>query len=243
MIKQSFKMNFQVTSNDVGPTRTIRPSAVMKYIQEVAVVHLRDSGLSFETMKDGGIVFLIVKIGVKIYRSLACGEDFTAETWFEKLEGVKFIRNIKFTDSVGKTVVEAKSLWVAANPETHRIIRPSDYPYELPKDSERSISFDFARISVDKNIVSMASREVYWSDIDYNYHLNNTVYAEFICDFYPGKTGEGLGCNDITSFQIDFEGEAKLGDKIEIKTEMKENGCCFEGTIDSKRCFKAFVRC
>lgn len=242
MIKQSFKMDFQVTSNDVGPTRTIRPSAVMKYIQEVAGVHLRDSGLSFETMKDGGIVFLIVKIGVKIHRSLACGENFTAETWFEKLEGVKFIRNIKFTDKDGKTIVEAKSLWVAANPETHRIIRPSEYPYELPGDSEKSVDFNFERINIGKEVAPKASREVYWSDIDYNYHLNNTVYAEFICDFYPGLKGEGI-TKEIKSFQIDFDGEAKLGDKIDIKTELQQDGCAFEGTIDSKRCFKAFVKC
>lgn len=242
MIKQCFKMDFQVTSNDVGPTRTIRPSAVMRYIQEVAGVHLRDSGLSFETMKDGGIVFLLVKIGVKICRSLVCGEDFTAETWFEKLEGVKFIRNIRFTDNEGKTVVEAKSLWVAANPETHRIIRPSDYPYELPGDSNRSISFEFERISIGKEVAPNASREVYWSDIDYNYHLNNTVYAEFICDFYPCVKGEGMS-GEITSFQIDFDGEAKLGDKIDIRTEMQEGSCAFEGTIDAKRCFKAFVKC
>lgn len=238
MIIDKFSLPFTVTSNDVGPSRTLKPVSVMRYIQEVAGVHLKESGLSYEFMKENGIVFLIVKIAVKTIRHPVCGENLKVETWFEKLKGAKFLRDICIYDSDNKPVIISKSLWVAANPATHRIVRPRDYPFEIPEQSDSTVDVDYEDIDNKELPDFSACKEVLWSDIDYNYHMNNSIYASIICDYFPN----GLGDKKIDFFEIDFEGEAKLCNKIDIKGyNYNDSVVSYFGTIGGSKCFKALA--
>lgn len=228
-------MKARITSYDVGPSRTLKPSSILRIMQEAAGRHLEQDGLSYEYMRDKGIVFLLVKQAVTVTALPHCDEDITVETWFERTQGVKFVRNLRFFDASGNILIEAATLWIIADPVTHRILRPSAFPFEMPADGVK-INVDFSRITVPETATEAGLRPVRWSDIDCNSHMNNAVYADLVCDYFPG----GLGDKEFSYFQIDFEGEAALGDEISIKTATDEKGrAIVEGTIGTRRCFLA----
>lgn len=236
-MEQQFSMKLRVSSYDVGPTRRLRPSVVLMMMQEAAGRHLEGDGLSYEKMRDSGIVFLLVKEAVKVTELPYYGDEITIKTWFEKTSGVQFLRGMRFCGADGRTLLEAHTCWVIADPATHRILRPGAFPFEMPCALEQAVVSE-RRILAPGNAEIAGTRTVRYSDIDCNHHMNNSVYADLICDFFPG----GMGDKELCAFQIDFEGEASLGDEILVKTAVEEGGgAVFEGTVNGHKCFKAYA--
>jgi hypothetical protein len=66
--------------------------------------------------------------------------------------------------------------------------------------------------------------------------MNNAVYADLICDYFPG----GLGDRALEYFSITFAGEALEGVEIDIKAAKNSlGGAVYEGKLGDKRCFEA----
>jgi len=228
----------RITSYDVGMNRRLKPSSILRIIQEVACRHLEQDGLSYEYMRSKGIVFLLVKECVKINSYPRCDDIITAETWFHGYEGVAFVRCVRLLSEEGEPLIEAQTNWVTANPDTHRIIRPSMFPFPMPEANEWAVDVKPRRIVMPKDAEMAGIREVRFSDIDCNSHMNNTVYADIMCDYFPGSLSE----RELKEFQIEYSNEALLGDKITIFTAASEDGYLFEGKVGSKKCFAAFAR-
>lgn len=237
-MESKYSMPVRVTSYDVGASRTLKPSSILKLMQETAGRHLDGAGLTYEAMRSKGVVFLIVKMAVDIISLPKYDDEITVETRFERTEGVKFVRSFRFFDGTGNPLIGASTFWIIADPDTHRILRPSAFPFERPEGLNGGFPIDFAKITLPDTASDAGVRRVRWSDIDCNSHMNNAVYADIVCDFFPG----GLGKRQLRHFQIDFEGEAVLGDEINIKTAVNDDGAAlFEGTIGGRRCFKALA--
>lgn len=232
----TYTMKMRVTSYEVGPLRTLKPSSILRIIQEVAGRHLEQDGLSYEFMREKGIVFLLVKQAVHVIDLPRCEDEITVKTWFERTEGVKFVRNIRFMNDLGETLIEAATQWIIADPNTHRVLRPSAFTFEMPKEGSDKVDAKISRIVVPDTAVDAGVRVVRWSDIDCNSHMNNAVYADVVCDFFPG----GLGSSELSDFQIEYDGEAALSDEISIKTaSIERGGAVITGRVAGRKCFTA----
>lgn len=235
---RKLKTEFRVTSYDVGPERTLKPSAILRIIQEAAGRHMEQDGLSYEFMRSRGVVFLLVKECVKVHSYPYCDDVITVETWFHKNKGATFVRNMRFASKTDQILIEAETHWIIADPETHRILRPSQFPFIMPEVGEDSVSISAMRLATLKEAAEAGVREVRWSDIDCNYHMNNAVYADIICDYFPG----GFKGRKLMEFQIDFNSEAMLGDKIRIYAKQENSTYYFEGMVNGKKCFGAYAK-
>ena len=100
-------------------------------------MHLAQDGLTYEYMRSKGIVFLLVKLAIAVKRMPRCEENITVETWFERTEGAKFVRNMRFLSETGEILLEADTRWIIADPDTHRILRPSALPFKMPEVGRR----------------------------------------------------------------------------------------------------------
>ena len=73
-------------------------------------------------------------------------------------------------------------------------------------------------------------------DIDSNGHMNNTIYSKLIMNALSNSF------NQIDIFQINFLGEALLGDTIEVFTKTENGNILALGKFpNGKQCFTAFV--
>lgn len=233
---KTYTMNTRISSFEVGPNRKLKPCSMLMLMQETAGRHLQTDGLSYERMRSTGIVFLLVKQAVKIYSAPGCGEEISIKTWFESNEGVQFLRAMQFFDKSGEKLIEAQTHWIIADPDTHRILRPNAFPFEMPCFCDK-VEFDGRRIKVPDDAVEAGIRQVRYSDIDCNNHMNNAVYADIISDYYPG----GLENKQLREFQINFEGEAVLGDKICLRTAMENGAAVYEGKVNGHKCFTGYA--
>lgn len=247
----TYTMQARISSYDVGPGRRLRPAVAFMLMQEAAGLHLEGDGLSYERMRRDGIVFLLVREAVRALRWPRYGEAVTVKTWFEKTAGAKFLRGYRFFDEKGGEVLAAQSEWVIAEPATHRILRPREFPFTMPEAGEPA-PVPIRRIRLPETLAPAGGRRVRYSDIDCNRHMNNAVYVDLLCDYYPG----GLGEREPSALQIEYEGEATLGETIDIATapdleaasvleaapapeEPARDAALFSGTVAGRRCFTA----
>jgi medium-chain acyl-[acyl-carrier-protein] hydrolase len=238
-MKEQFEIEYKVTSYDVDASQKLKYSMILKLLQETAGCQLESLNLNYEYLRLQGAAFLLTKVTVAIHRLPTSGEKITAQTWFYGLKGAQFIRHFRLKASDGSTLVECESLWITVNPETHRVLRPSTFPFKeilKPFDGDCVIMpANIAENTQTPQISKSFSREVRYSDIDCNNHMNNAVYADIICDYFP----EGIAGKSLISFSISYQGEARERDIITLIVTDFGDLVNFEGKIGEKRCFEA----
>ena len=84
-------------------------------------------------------------------------------------------------------------------------------------------------------------RQVKYSDIDYNRHVNNAIYADIVCDLVPQET---MLYKEPESFGIIYHKEAVLNQIIELEVTPSWSGLSFYvgGLVAGNRCFEAEIR-
>lgn len=227
-----FSKELCVKSYDSDMFKQMSLPAIMRYLQEIAGDHLSCLDLPYEKLFSDGVVFLLSGLEIHVYTPPVLWQDITLSTWSYGIKGATFTRNSRICDKKGSTLVEASAGWFLANPQTHRIVRPKDYPpvLAIPENPDPVFSNGRFHINRPADAKKLCDRKVLFSDADYNRHLNNTKYAEIITDIYSRR----LEQDRISHFKIIYAGEAKVFDTIEIF----ESGNILLGTRDGQRCFE-----
>lgn len=239
-MENNYIMHTRLSSFDHDRKLRIKPSSILKYMQETAERHLEDGGgYSYEYLASRGAVFLLSKLAVKINGEISGSDIFSVETCFCGTKGPYFIRNMRFFKKDQNAVILAKTHWILVDPVYHKVLRPCSLPFPLPQPAEEADwSFNIGRIPVSVEKGNEIVREIRWSDTDCNRHLNNSVYADLICDYFPG----GMGDNEIEYFEIHFQGEALEGDNIKIASSLLQDGTAvISGKIEDRNCFESLI--
>lgn len=78
-------------------------------------------------------------------------------------------------------------------------------------------------------------RAIRFTDIDYNGHLNNAIYADIAMDYAP----LALSSAPLRRYDINFLGEAKLGDSLDISTHTNGSDFYIGASHERGKCFTA----
>src|SRR5690606_24512513 len=76
---------------------------------------------------------------------------------------------------------------------------------------DRAIECKLGKIKEFGNLEEAYEKVIGYSDIDFNGHLNNSKYVDFIMDCFPIKDHQEY---DIQSIEVNFKNEALPGDDI-----------------------------
>ncbi len=237
---ENFFWPVRLTSFDIDKDRRMSYSMILRLLQEAAGLELEEKDLSYSVLKERyHQVFLLVAAAIHIRRLPVYGEEVKAETWYHGPQGAKFARGMRLHAKDG-VCVELGSHWALVDPETRRVIRPSRFacpeampphPEELPVPVEK-LHF-LHKEKTESGKVCVGSRKVRYSDIDSNGHVNNAVYADLLCDFFPG----GFSGHRFSDIRIDFRGEAREGEEIAIRAEQDGGTVWYEGEVEGRPCF------
>lgn len=234
-----YSWDYTVTSYDVAPSRGLRLSALLKLQQEVGEKQLETFGFPYTYLYDElGVVFVLTRAASRIYRLPCFEEPVTITTWCKGLQGVQYLRCYRFCDKAGNVLIDSATNFALIDANSHRLLRPSTVKeferfVHLP---ERENTCDKpGRILLPEKLEKVDDRKLYDSDMDYNGHLNNTVYADFISDYMPG----GMAGKSPTGFQIHFAAEAEPGETLEIAAARQGDTAYFTGLHARGLCFEA----
>ncbi len=233
-----------VASFDVYPNSIIKPAALQRYMQQVAREDCDNLGCTYINMRDVNMVFVMTKMRISVAKPIYAYDEFTLRTFNNRVSGVTFEREFEmFKD--GEKIIHATTQWVIVNYDSRRIVRPKDFPFEIP-----AHNLDCGSLALPRNIVpdgevsDCGTRVVRLSDLDENDHLNNCIYSDIAMDFVPNFDRKTDYVKDI---KIIFRQEARINDILSVSSSTKEdeNGINYVisayNTSGDKPCFDAEI--
>ncbi|MBR4888342.1 MAG: hypothetical protein IKU17_04275 [Clostridia bacterium] len=228
--------DFTVSSFDAGPNRTLKLSRLLLWLQETAERHLKVFGMGYEALHEAGLVFLTARTWLKVHRMPRFGETISIVTRPCGTQKAQFLRGYEIYAGE-ELCAEAVQTSVAANPQSHKILHPREFD---------RFGFDPAcggkpalippKLKMPELPV-IGERVIRYSDLDYNNHLNNAVYADFLPDHLPG----GMEGRRITELQINYINESFLGDTLTMHGSVEEEKFTMYGNNARGRGFEAYA--
>ncbi|MDD2955549.1 MAG: thioesterase [Oscillospiraceae bacterium] len=215
-------------------------SCIMRQMQEVGAQHLEALDMGFQKLWDEGFVFLLSKILLEIRRRPVGGERLRVVTQPRPPKGAQFLRDICFYDQNGEEIICAGTAWMLADPVSRTIRRPAEYPYVIPYAQEPySDAAAKLKCRAPETLEPLGSREVRYSDLDTNGHVNNAVYGDIVCDHLPM---EEIRRREIARFKIHYAREARSGDILELFGGALTADSRYQlGKRGEEKCFEAEV--
>ena len=235
MLKQKIKIN----SYDVGENGEIKVSALMKYMQELAVSDIAGTGATYEKMRADDMVFVIIRFGINFSQPVRKYDEIEILTVNNRIEGVVFVREYLFYRG-GLPVAEATTHWVLMSYSRRMPLRPSalNYPCDPVGMDIKGVEL-LRRTDIDTSDPSAAEPyTVRWSALDENRHLNNTVYARWAADL----TGEDYArSHRLRSLLVEYKKELPLGAEAELQYTLEADTLYLRGTSEGRDSF--LMRC
>jgi acyl-CoA thioesterase FadM len=210
-----YTTEFEISSHDTDPTGEVRPSVVLRYMQETANHSMRDEGPSYNDLIKLGYSFVLSRIRVCIYKPLHQYDKIVAQSWASSdSRGVSHNRCYRLMLD-GEIAAEAASVWalVDINGGGRRLMRISETNFNYSTDEPIALArSERFRIPSDAPLVEVGAHTVSYGEVDINRHLNNTNYPDIFASYIPG-IGETVR---VSSFALNFLSEAPWRESITI---------------------------
>lgn len=231
---RQFENNWRVATFEVDAQSEMKLSTMLRICQETSEKHLAALGIGYEKLKADGMVFLITKSESTIKRMPAHTEELRIVTKPQGVRGAEFYRDYEFF--VGEeSIAYVMQCSVAANTQTHRIMHPRKFErYGIDASANGVTEHILSRIKTE-GLPFLGERQIQYSDLDYNGHLNNAIYGDIFYDFVP----EGMMGKKLEKIQINFVNESLLGETIRIFGEEKGGKVILYGENSRGRAFEA----
>ncbi|MDR0984808.1 MAG: hypothetical protein LBL93_07420 [Ruminococcus sp.] len=210
-----------------------KPSSMLKAASEVAGYDYNIKGLPYQFLLEHKLAFLVSRVSFLIKRYPKDQEEIDLCTWENGKQRTLFIRGFEIC-SAGEKLVEAQVGWLLVNPFERKIIKPRDCPFPQPQLDEEFECKPIGKIQ-SQNLEYIGERIIRYSDLDENGHVYNANYADIAMDFLPVDVLK----KNINNFRINFNREAKLGDKVEIFGDLCDDISIVIGKQDGQVCFEA----
>ena len=209
----------RIQSFDVFPNGTLKPSALMRHMQQIAREDCDGMGATYSFMRSLNTVFVLTRLAVEIYAPVRDGEELLLKTYNNSIHGVIFDREYELM-SKGRIAAKATTLWTLVRYDTRSLVRPKDFPVRFEAVNLDITGIDIPRRFEETGLVPCGERIVRTSDLDENDHLNNCVYADIALD----AIDEFDGLNEtVGGIKIIFRHEARRGDKL-LVSRREEDG-------------------
>ena len=207
-----FTQNYKTSWHDTDANRRVRPTQLLVYMQETSNRHLESMGHNLDKLRDThGLAFLLSKIRLAIYEPLYAYEDITVETWTCESHGYAFNRFYRILR--GDTVIAAAdTVWALISLADRQLCKTDAFDFGFENEDSIDIGLPTRfRVGKTDTLGLLGQRKIVYSDLDYNMHMNNTKYADMLCDFMPYEEIE-----KIRGISLSYLHEAAFGNTVSV---------------------------
>ncbi len=185
---------FKAYTWDVDSADRLTMAAMFNYCQEVAGNHARELGVGTEYMRENGIVWILSRMSAVLDERPAWGARLRVRTWPRGTDRLFAVRDYEVLTEDGRRVGRGRGAWLIAETASMRPRRPEALAARLPLNEGRQALPGGGGAVASRDGLELAfSRCASYSDIDYNGHMNNARYVQWIQDALPRGLLEGAG--------------------------------------------------
>ena len=237
-----FTIHSIVTATDTDMYRRQKPSSMFGVFQDIAAAHARNLGADVRWLhEEMNLAWILMRIRLEIDSYPMLGQELVVDTWPQDPRAL-YERDYVMKDSGGNVLVRAVSTWVIMDLGTREIKRDKFLDYlGVETKKERAIAGGVGRLRPLKGVRNVHEKEIRFSDLDYNMHVNNAKYVDIIMDVFPLRA---YIKKEIKAIEVHYINEIGPGETMRIRMlKMESDKYYIEGVRDTDKAmvFNAIV--
>ena len=219
-----YTQDYNVRAYEIDTEQRMTIPALSRLMQEAALQNVIQIGMSYWDLEPHHISWVLTRQQIRVQRLPKLNEAIRIRTYPAGFIRAFALRDFWVETQKGEPLAHSASTWLLMDTRTRRMANPPDFilafndrmpPREqcLPRISgqmEKIEAADYVR-----------GYTVNWHDLDFNRHLNNTLYIQWMLDPVPADILEG---KQLTFLDIEYRAEGQLADTLRSEVQETEAG-------------------
>ena len=232
----TYDETFTLRPRDCDLNEKWRPSAILETMQDVAGTHSMLLGCGREELVKQNIVWVLSRSELHMDRYPSVGEKITVHTFPTPTRICFFPRYYIFTDARGEMVGKAGTLWLLLDLNTRRMLPPGEVGKLIPDNKDLSVPMNLpATVGNLQGEEFLTTYHPVYTDIDVNGHVNNTRYADWLCN--------ALGIDLMTAYEperiiLNYNHEVLPEHTVTLRRILKDNEYRLSGIVNDSTAFE-----
>ncbi|MDR0669501.1 MAG: acyl-ACP thioesterase [Treponema sp.] len=208
--------NLEVRFGAIDRSDRLTLASTFDLFQEAAINHAEALGVGRDAMVKTGQLWVLSRLSVIWDRRPVWREQIAVRSWPRGWEKLFALRDYDIRDREDRAVVRGRSCWIILDMEKRRPLRPQAIMETLPL-NEGIDAMTGIPVSLESrdDLRLLGERRALYSDVDYNGHVNNARYIQWIQDLMDSALLEQCG---RARLDINYLGEVRPGETIELWT-------------------------
>ena len=219
-----YEESFVVRTYETGINNRVNLPSYCNFLQEAAAKHSRKLGRSSHNLNSIGFTWILSRLHLVVNTYVSWRDEIHVRTWLSGIrDRTTALRDFIFEDQWGNHILHSVSEWyyvdtsrmqISPLPEYCNTISSSSVPRaDVPETSGRIPEFSYPSWQ--------SAFDVRKSDHDFNQHVNNSHYIEWLFEALPK---EWSSRREIRELDISFKAGARQGDTLitEVVQEMDD---------------------
>ena len=233
---KTYEESFTLRVRDCDVNGVWRLSAILECMQEAAGAHSLLLGCGREDLLRQQMVWVLSRYELQMDRYPVLGETITVQTFPMPIRRYFFPRYFLLTDQHGELVGKAVSLWLLLDIRSRHMLPPGDIARLIPDNRDLSVPMNLpATIGALQGEEFVSEYLPKYSDLDVNGHVNNTKYADWLCNT--------LGLEVMTQYEpasimINYNAEILPNQRVVLHQVRREQEYRLAGYVGDKAAFE-----
>lgn len=215
------RTTFNVSDFQVDCTGNLKLSALLGYAQISAGEHCYQLGVDGSVLAEKNLFWAVTRHKVVIHRLPQRGETVTVHTWPMPTSRVAFPRSFAGFDENGQLLFQGISIWINMDSTTRKMVLPAKSGVCV-EGVLQGWELETPHSIMPKQWENTARRQVTYSCLDRNAHMNNTRYLDWVDDLLSSAFH---ACHSPKEFTICYYNEACEDQEIALNWALNEDNC------------------
>lgn len=181
---------YTVQTYDIDQHRRMTLAALIRQMQEAAMQNVMQLKVSVWDMEAQHFSWVLLRKNLQVVRLPQVGEELNFTTYATGFDRVFTYRDFFVYDAEGKQLASSSSTWLLLHTESRRMVRIPDFVLKFapqippPEDCLPHPTSDMPTI---ERVDYSTAFQVRWHDLDFNGHLNNVLYIQWMIEALPDE--------------------------------------------------------
>lgn len=210
-----YTQEYRIYENDVDFRKMATLGTLLRYCQQIGTEDAEHYGITPELYASTHTSYVLAKLALHITRTPRVEEIITVQTEPEALHRAVNRRFTTFCDAQGREEVCVDSRWVLIDTDKRMILRkhPEGFPTTGWVDKlDRELPIKLTKVKRE-DCEELGTHRAVYSRCDRNGHINNTVYADLICDALPLEVWRTHTVTDVILY---YHKEVPMGESTRL---------------------------
>lgn len=222
-MEKVYQQSVQITENLTDGFGRLKSSALLYLAQNAATAHCQLLSLDWDTLSKRNLFWAVIRHRVEVTRLPLAGETITVETWPMPTTRVAYPRATTAYDAQGKELFRMVSLWVLMNQQSRAMVLPGKSGVTVDG-LLRGTELELPGNLPVKQAAGAVLRQVQYTELDRNLHMNNTRYLDWVEDLLPGIFHQSHPLKRAT---ICYLSEMREGQEAILNWQLSNDGTLF----------------